>query len=80
MLGGYPNFLLMEDFEFIRRAMKHGLIKIMHWPAPTSSRRWRSVSVWKTTMINWTMVFLYMWGVHPNTLARWYYSFGNKKV
>jgi len=66
----------MEDFELIRRAWKHGLVKIMYCPAPTSSRRWRLLGVWKTTVINWSMVFLYIVGVPPTTLAKWYYGIG----
>lgn len=71
-IGGFPDLPIMEDFEFIRRLKKKGRIHSASLPAITSTRRWTTIGVWKTTLINQMIVIAYYLGVSPFTLARWY--------
>lgn len=73
-MGGFPEMPLMEDFEFIRRLRKRGRIAIVPIPIRTSGRRWRSLGVLRTTLINQAVILGYLAGVAPSRLACWYYG------
>ena len=62
----------MEDFELVRRLKKKGRITILSLAATTSARRWETLGVLRTTLINQAMVIGYMLGVNPRKLADWY--------
>ncbi|MFZ0132565.1 MAG: TIGR04283 family arsenosugar biosynthesis glycosyltransferase [Desulfobacterales bacterium] len=70
--GGFPNLPIMEDFELVRRLKKKGRIVIVPVPVTTSARRWLSVGVLKTWLINQVGVTAYLLGVAPATIARFY--------
>ncbi len=72
-LGGFSEIPLMEDVDLMRR------IKRRKWPIVilpqkirTSSRRWECEGVLYGTLRNWTLLALYMMGVSPARLARYY--------
>jgi uncharacterized protein len=71
-LGGFVEMPIMEDFELMRRLQQRGRIEILSAPAITSARRWLKRGVWKTTLINQSIVIGYLVGISPSRLATWY--------
>lgn len=67
---GYPDFPLMEDYELARRMRKRAAILPLQ--VRTSGRRFLKKGVFRTSVINWTVVIAYHLGVSPERLARWY--------
>jgi len=73
-MGGFPEIPLMEDFELVRRLRKRGRIVIVPIPVRISGRRWRSLGVLRTTLINQAIILGYLVGISPPRLVRWYYG------
>lgn len=71
-MGGFPEIPIMEDFALIRRLRRQGRIVTVPVPVRTSSRRWRSLGMVRTTLINQAMIVGYLAGIPPLRLARWY--------
>ncbi|XTZ12687.1 MAG: TIGR04283 family arsenosugar biosynthesis glycosyltransferase, partial [cyanobacterium endosymbiont of Rhopalodia inflata] len=71
-IGGFTNFPIMEDFEFIQKLNKRGKIVIVSAKVVTSGRRWQKLGVVKTTLINQLIILGYYLGVPPEKLAQWY--------
>jgi hypothetical protein len=71
-LGGFPNWPLMEDYEFCRRLRKHGKIALAPSRVTTSARRWSKLGLWRTTLLNQVCVAGFCLGVSPERLAQWY--------
>jgi hypothetical protein len=71
-VGGFVEMPIMEDFELIRQLQRRGRIEILAAPVVTSARRWLKRGVWKTTLINQSIVIGYLVGVSPARLASWY--------
>ena len=72
-IGGYMDFPIMEDFDLMQRLKRAGHhIIIISDKVRTSSRRWEREGVLYCTARNWTLVTLYMLGVSPEKLARFY--------
>lgn len=72
-LGGYKNLPLMEDVDLVTRMKKLGRITILQNRALTSGRRWVSKGLIRTAAINQITMLLYLLGVSPHKLARFYY-------
>jgi len=72
-LGGFPNWKLMEDYEFCRRLRVLGRIQLVNAAVTTSARRWKKLGLWRTTLRNQMCVAGYHLGVSPDKLARFYY-------
>jgi rSAM/selenodomain-associated transferase 2 len=72
-LGGFPDIPIMEDVELMRR-IKHrqGGINILKDKVKTSPRRWETEGVVFCTLRNWFLITLYLLGVKPETLAKFY--------
>jgi len=70
-LGGFANWPLMEDFDFCRRLRKHGRIQLAPASIETSARRWLTVGLWRTTLINQLCIAGFCLGIAPERLARW---------
>lgn len=72
-MGGFMDFPIMEDVDLMQRVKKAGrpIIIISH-KVRTSPRRWEKEGVVYCTVRNWTLVTLYMLGVSPEKLARFY--------
>jgi rSAM/selenodomain-associated transferase 2/rSAM/selenodomain-associated transferase 1 len=71
-IGGFPDYPIMEDFEFIRRLKKKGQITILPQSVQTSPRRWQNFGVLKTWLLNQIIVAAYFIGIPPHRLAFWY--------
>lgn len=70
--GGYPNWPILEDLEFVRRLKKVGRVSILPLRVETSARRYVNQGVARTVATNWLIWFLYLLGVRPERLARLY--------
>jgi rSAM/selenodomain-associated transferase 2 len=74
-LGGYKKLPIMEDVDLMRRIKRDGgRVCFVPGKARTSARRWEKEGVIRCTCRNWTIMLLYLLGVPPERLARWYPS------
>ncbi|MBE9537245.1 MAG: TIGR04283 family arsenosugar biosynthesis glycosyltransferase [Proteobacteria bacterium] len=71
-LGGFKAFPIMEDVELVRRLRKKGRLKITNRAVVTSARRWRKEGWLWTTLRNQILLYLYLLGVQPERLYRFY--------
>jgi rSAM/selenodomain-associated transferase 2 len=71
-LGGYRDMPVMEDFDLVRRLRRRGRVVTLPEAARTSARRWQSLGILRTTIINQVVVAGYLAGVPAARLARWY--------
>jgi rSAM/selenodomain-associated transferase 2 len=71
-IGGFTNFPIMEDFEFMQKLNKRGKIIIVSAKVVTSGRRWQKLGVVKTTLINQLIILGYYLGISPQQLVQWY--------
>jgi len=71
-IGGYREWPLMEDVEFVRRLRQSG--KLFHSPQPvlTSARRWERDGWWLRSAKNVMLQALFFAGMPPERLADWY--------
>ena len=71
-IGGYREWPLMEDVDFVRRLRQAG--KLYHSPNPvlTSARRWERDGWWRRSAKNVMLQALFFAGVAPERLANWY--------
>ncbi len=71
-MGGYREWPLMEDIEFVRRLRRAG--KLYHSPQPvlTSARRWEHDGWWRRSAKNVMLQALFFAGMAPERLANWY--------
>jgi rSAM/selenodomain-associated transferase 2 len=77
-LGGFAVLPLMEDVELMRRVKKSGgKICVIASKVSTSPRRWETEGTIYCTLRNWLLVLLYLCGVSPERLARFYKPQGN---
>jgi rSAM/selenodomain-associated transferase 2 len=78
-LGGYADIPLMEDVEIMRRIKERGdRISILDKAVVTSARRQEAEGAVYCTLRNWTLVTLYLLGVSPQRLVRFYRNHGQK--
>lgn len=71
-VGGFPDLLIMEDFELMLRLRREGKITIIPASVLTSGRRWQKLGVVKTTLINQLVIIGYFLGVSPDKLVHFY--------
>jgi rSAM/selenodomain-associated transferase 2 len=72
-LGGFHEIPIMEDVDLMRRVKRKGWeITIFREPVITSARRWEKEGLLFGTLRNWFLVTLYLCGVAPERLARFY--------
>ena len=72
-IGGFADIPIMEDVEIMRRVKKRGeKIFIIDHLATTSARRWEKEGVLICTLRNWFILSLYLSGVSPERLSRFY--------
>jgi rSAM/selenodomain-associated transferase 2 len=72
MLGGYRPWPVMEDYEFARRLRSWGKLALLDAPIHVSARRWREDGLWHTMWTWFWIQALFLAGVSPYRLARWY--------
>ncbi len=71
-LGGYPEIPLMEDVALSRALKRAGQIACLKSRVTTSARRWQMEGVWRTIFKMWLLKSLYLLGVSPFRLKRFY--------
>lgn len=71
-LGGYREWPILEDFDFIRRLRRLGRTALISDPVVTSPRRYERQGIARTLVVNWLIFGLYLAGAHPGRLARLY--------
>ncbi|MBI3598919.1 MAG: TIGR04283 family arsenosugar biosynthesis glycosyltransferase [Nitrospirae bacterium] len=71
-IGGYPDFPLMEDAEFIRQLKHEGMIILLDQAVTTSARKWHKQGIVFTSLRNIILLLLYFMGVSPKQLVKWY--------
>jgi len=74
-IGGYKQIPLMEDVDLMRRIKRSGdKIQIFYDRVMTSPRRWEKEGVVYCTLRDWTLQMLYLLGIPPDWLAKFYKS------
>jgi rSAM/selenodomain-associated transferase 2 len=71
-LGGYPDIPLMEDVAFSRALKRRGAVACLRSRVVTSARRWENEGVWSTIFKMWLLKSLYLAGMSPVRLRRYY--------
>ena len=76
-LGGFADIPFLEDVEIMRRIKRRGeRISILPAPVVTSARRQEQEGIVACTARNGAVVALYLMGVSPGRLARFYRRHG----
>jgi rSAM/selenodomain-associated transferase 2/rSAM/selenodomain-associated transferase 1 len=70
--GGFPHVPIAEDLFLVRRLGRRGRIAQARGFAVTSGRRWRTLGVWRTTLINYLVAGGCILGMDPRRLAPLY--------
>lgn len=71
-LGGYREWPLMEDVDFVRRLVRAGPVVELALRLTTSARRWQQDGWFRRSARNLALLTLYWMGVAPARLAKWY--------
>lgn len=71
-LGGFRDWPILEDLDFVRRLKRLGPIAVLRSPVVTSARRYARNGVLRTIANNWSIWTLYLLGVSPDRLAQRY--------
>jgi rSAM/selenodomain-associated transferase 2 len=72
-LGGFQSIPIMEDVELMRRIKRNNdRIAILRERVRTLPRRWETEGIIFCTLRNWLLITLYLLGVKPETLVRFY--------
>jgi len=71
-VGGYPDTRIMEDVVLVRRLARR--TRVLRLPAPilADARRWQREGRVRGTLRNVALLSLFLAGVAPDRLARWY--------
>ena len=70
--GGYPETRILEDAALIRRIARLAPVRHLRQPILADPRRWGREGRVRATLRNWALLILFLAGVHPERLARWY--------
>lgn len=79
-IGGFPPVPVAEDLLLVRRLSRKGRIRILPSEAKTSSRRWKDMGIFRTTLINQIILAGCYFGVSPRRLANLYKNGKIKKT
>jgi rSAM/selenodomain-associated transferase 2/rSAM/selenodomain-associated transferase 1 len=71
-IGGFPDTPIAEDLYFVRRLSKKGKVRIAPAPVITSARRWQTLGVLRTSMINVLIATACNLGFSPQRLVSLY--------
>lgn len=74
VLEGYRPLGLMEDVDFVARLRRRGRLRFPDVSVRVSARRWERDGWLRRTVLNLVLLSLYVAGVAPDRLARWYYG------
>jgi len=73
-IGGFKDIPIMEDVELMQRVKKTGKkIKFISRRVQTDSRRWEKEGIVYCTLRNWSIRTLYLLGVPPEKLKKFYF-------
>ncbi len=64
---------IMEDIELTRRLKRRGRVAALRARVTTAARKWEGEGALRTMVLMWALRFLYVCGVPPARLHRWYY-------
>jgi rSAM/selenodomain-associated transferase 2 len=70
--GGYPDSRIMEDVVIVRRIARVARIERFRRPIVVDPRRWTREGRVRGAMRNTALLLLFLLGVEPDRLARWY--------
>jgi rSAM/selenodomain-associated transferase 2 len=70
--GGYPDSRIMEDVAIVRRIARVARIERFRRPIVVDPRRWTREGRVRGAMRNTALLLLFLFGVEPDRLARWY--------
>lgn len=73
-LGGFPDYPLMEDFEFSRRLNRAGRLALLSATATSSARRFERHGTWRMIAFMQVIKTLYLAGASPQRLAVLYHA------
>lgn len=71
-IGGFSDWPLMEDLEIHYRLRRKGKLVKLQTPVVSSDRRFIQRGPLFQGVFNLTLILLYLCGVSPQRLARWY--------
>ncbi len=71
-LGGFPGWPILEDVEMVRQLRRSGKVVTLSARISTSGRRWQRLGVWRTLLINRTIMAGSLCRVPAERLARLY--------
>jgi rSAM/selenodomain-associated transferase 2 len=71
-IGGFTPVPIAEDLFLVRRLARMGRIGLAPAPIVTSGRRWRTIGVWRATLINYLIAGGCLIRVPPRYLAPLY--------
>lgn len=71
-MGGFADWPILEDYEFVRRLRGHGDLALLDEPIYVSDRRWRRGGLLPTLWAWFWIQGLYLAGVSPRRLAAMY--------
>lgn len=71
-LGGFPEIPICEDVAFMRLLKRTGRVACLRSTVTSSARRWQQGGFSRTIVLMWAIKSLYLCGVAPERLARWY--------
>jgi rSAM/selenodomain-associated transferase 2 len=67
-LGGFPDYPLMEDFEFSRRLRRTGRLALLSATSTTSARRFEEHGTWPMVVLMQVIKIRYLLGATPESL------------
>ena len=71
-VGGFPDTPISEDLLLVKRLAKKGKVRLVSAPVITSARRWQSLGVIRTSMINVVIAAAISLGFSPNRFVHLY--------
>ena len=70
--GGFPDTAIMEDVVLARRLGRLAPMTRFTQPILADGRRWRREGAVRGSLRNVALLLLFLWGIAPDRLARWY--------
>ncbi len=71
-LNGFAPLPICEDLDFFQRLSRHGKTVVLKETISTSARRWDAEGVLFTSARNIAIATLFLTGISPRLLSKWY--------
>lgn len=78
-IGGFPQVPIAEDLFLVKHLAREGRIGLTRATAVTSARRWRSIGIWRATLINYLIAGACLSGIAPRHLVPLYRLWTSQK-